>query len=243
MSVGIVYTRKGGTGKTTTTSALGEYFSQVRKRPTLLIDLDGQGSLTSIYKVDTSHGTILDVLEERKSIKQVAQEVAPLLFIAPSHKDLYQWEYNESGVQALGKALRGAKSFVTLIDCGPAFTDLSKTALVAGTFLIIPTQPSMNDMLALRSFYDTIVHARQEGIKLPAHVVLTRVQGRTNLHKQAIESVHKSPFHIFKTMISESVVVQEAAVEGRSIVTYRKWHKVARQYMSLGREVEQCLTG
>jgi cellulose biosynthesis protein BcsQ len=72
-------------------------------------------------------------------------------------------------------------------------------------------------------------------------VVLTRVKPMTKLHRQAFAILAGSPFHIFSTKISESVEVQAAADEGKSIVTYNRHHKTAREYCALGEEVAVCL--
>jgi chromosome partitioning protein len=237
-----VYAQKGGTGKTTTTAALGEYFSQVKGWPVLMIDLDGQRSLSAVYDVSGDGGTILDVLNHGASMRSVAREVAPNLFLAPAGAGLYEWDYNEAGVKALGDALKGMRDWLVLIDCGPSFTALSKTALAASTALISPCQPSTNDVLALSQFLSTLDTMAEDGIAPRVlGVVLTRVKPLTKLHRQAFAILAGSPFHIFSTKISESVEVQAAADEGKSIVTYNRHHKTAREYCALGEEVAVCL--
>lgn len=231
-----VLNQKGGTAKTTTAATLMEYFGIVRKRPTLAIDFDGQMSLSRLLNAKDGP-SILDVLEGRVRVGDAAQQRSDTLFLVPAHRDLYKWTFNADGAEALRRVLQGAKDFVTIIDCGPAWTALSQTALAAATYLVIPCQPSVADIMGLQGLWHNI-----HGYDMPSGVVVTRVKGRTRLHRDALAALKKSPFKVFRSMIDDSVVVQEAINEGRSVITYKPTSKVGKQYRALAEEVEKCLT-
>ena len=53
--------QKGGTGKTSTAAAIAQAFTY-KKKDSLLIDFDGQGSASLIYGADTSGGGSYDLI-------------------------------------------------------------------------------------------------------------------------------------------------------------------------------------
>lgn len=248
--VGVFYAQKGGTGKTTLVSTLAEYYSQERGIPTLMLDMDGQRTLSAIYDA-TAGVTIQDVMAGKRTIAQAMQEVKPNLWLVPSSSALYEWTYTEEGVFGLRRLLANTRlaGMLKLIDPAPAFTPLSKTVLAASTFLVIPTQPTANDILSLRSLLLTLQELRGEEIGGESligglnvlGVVINRYSWRFKLHRGGLESIRQSPFSLFKSMIAETVAVQEASNYGASIVTYRPRHKVAEQFRELGEEIAACL--
>lgn len=241
----VVYNQKGGGGKSTTADALATYFSG-KGLSVVVIDLDGQATLSRIMMrgdFDNNAPGMFEVLNGTAKFADILYESRPRLWIAPASTRLFSWQYNEEGVAALRHILEGSRDVVFIIDCSPAWTDLSKTAMAAGTCLIAPCQPTPNDVLGLRGLYDLVQGIRGGMGMGKMRVVVTRYQSRTNLHRNVVELLRRaSPFEVCKTVISESVAVQEAADDGQSIITYRPSHKVAREYVALGREVETWLS-
>lgn len=242
----IVWTQKGGTGKTTSALAMAQYWALEQDQPVLMIDLDGQRTLSAICGVNaTDADSVCAALNGTRPIQRLTRQVGERLFLVPASRGLYRWDYNERGIDALRRALAPVKDRVlTVIDCGPAYSAATKSALATGTCTVIPCPPTVQDLLALKELQTTYAEIQSEHINdrlVVAGVVLTQVRGRCRLHRAARAELEKSPFPLLQTSISQSVYVQEAAGRGQSIIAYRPKHKVAGQYRDLCEEVRQCV--
>jgi cellulose biosynthesis protein BcsQ len=162
----IVANAKGGVGKTTTVANIGARLAEVLTKPVLMIDLDFQGTLSSMSVAGVgwvpspdsdsvaSHlvsGELLPQLIAKTGLSAAGQ---PDLKIIPSFYDLAQAE-NRLMIEWLigdvkddvrfslarilqSPAVRQAFSLI-IIDCAPRFTTSTIQALAAGTHLLIPT--------------------------------------------------------------------------------------------------------
>ena len=241
----VIWTQKGGTGKTTSAIAMAEHWALERGQPVLMIDMDGQRTLSAIYGVKaTDADSVCAALNGTRPIQRLTRQVGKNLFLVPASRGLYDWDYNERGIDALRRELDPVRGRVlTVIDCGPAYSPGTKTALATGTCTVIPCPPTVQDLLALKELQVTYAEIQSEHINdrlIVAGVVLTQVRGRCRLHRAARAELEKAPFPLLQTSISQSVHVQEAAGHGQSIIAYRPRHKVAGQYRALCEEVSQC---
>lgn len=162
----IVANAKGGVGKTTTVANLGARLAEILPKPVLMIDLDFQGTLSSmsIAKPEwvpppgsDSRATHLisgDLRKEDIVNSGTSAAGEPKLKIITAFYDLAQAE-NRILIEWLigdrkkdirfhlsellhGDAVRQAFSLV-IVDCPPRFTTATIQALAAGTHLLIPT--------------------------------------------------------------------------------------------------------
>jgi cellulose biosynthesis protein BcsQ len=236
------YSPKGGVGKTSLSMALAEYLAYVLKLPTLLIDLDGQRTLSGLYGlIDNDKGTILDVLEGRKTLRQVTHEIDENLHVVAASPDLFDWRYNEAGVLAVAQALKAATAWTVIIDCGPSYTDLSKAALVASNAVLPIYQPAPNDVQALQDFIERLAKLRAQGVRLEMPgVVLNRIISRAGLHREAKEMILGAGYPIIGE-ISDSIDIQYAARRGCSLIRYRRNHKAGQECMDFAARVTECL--
>lgn len=162
----IVANAKGGVGKTTTVANIGARLAEVLPRPVLMIDLDFQGTLSSMSVAGV--GWVPPPGSDSVASHLVSSELPPhaiantglsaadqrALKIVPSFYDLAQAE-NRLMIEWLigdikddirfslarvlhNPAIRQAFSLI-IIDCAPRFTTSTIQALAAGTHLLIPT--------------------------------------------------------------------------------------------------------
>lgn len=155
-----VLSLKGGVGKTVTSAHLASAFAQ--QRPTLLCDLDPQGSASNYFQADQNHSenaAIDSVLLNATPLKDALLEVRPNLQIAPAGFALSEAEarlpHLPGGDLKLQRALRQYHetlnaeaetkkekkrdaSLVTLIDCPSSWGALVRNAILAASHLIIP---------------------------------------------------------------------------------------------------------
>ena len=243
----VVYTGKGGTGKTALSINLANYFASLGI-PVILIDGDGQRSASMLCRVPQDRRTMYEVLERENKItlRDILREISPNLWLAPGSNKLWGWRYNADGANALRRVLTGAKGFLRIIDSGPAWTDLSEAAVETADRLICPMQPSTDDIVATHQLLTMLLNDNGWQHSLKANqvgMVFTRVRKRTNLHRTALARADQIPYHVFNTQIYESIAVQEASDKGKAIVTHNPRHQVAQQYATLAQEIAAWTIG
>ena len=155
-----VLSLKGGVGKTVTSAHLASAFAQ--SRPTLLCDLDPQGSASNYFQADqnqSENAAINSVLLDATPLQNALLEVRPNLQLAPAGFALSEAEarlpHLPGGDLKLQRALRGyheslsaeaeskkdkkrEASTVVLIDCPSSWGALVRNAILAATHLMIP---------------------------------------------------------------------------------------------------------
>ena len=158
-----VLSLKGGVGKTVTSAHLAAAFAQ--QRPTLLCDLDPQGSASNYFQADQNQredgdsAAIDSVLLNALPLQNALLEVRPNLQLAPAGFTLSEAEarlpHLPGGDLKLQRALRQyhewqnaeaetkkekkrEASLVALVDCPSSWGALVRNAILASTHLIIP---------------------------------------------------------------------------------------------------------
>lgn len=168
-----ILNQKGGQGKTTTTAETGAELAangvQVRA-----IDADGQDGGLSVLLPPQWHDVPLeerwelaDVLSGRCTLDQATwPTVIPGLYVVPASEAVKrfgrdpgdpgrEWTLNEA--ISTSKRIFGA----TLIDCPPNLGDVTLTALVAATNIIIPVKAGGLDLKGVSQLNRILILVRQ----------------------------------------------------------------------------------
>jgi len=153
-----VANQKGGVGKTSTTINLAGALARKGKK-TLLVDLDPQGSLTEyFFELTSLPYTSYDVLVERKFVKPLP--LGDFIDIIPANIDLAAAEIllptMSNSDKRLSLVLKNYKYDYCLIDCPPSLGHLTKNALTASDFIIIPVSTDLMAQRALKLIMNTI---------------------------------------------------------------------------------------
>mgnify|MGYP001232363850 FL=1 len=167
---------KGGSGKTTTSAHLAQYFALQGYR-TLAIDLDPQASMSALFgyqpELDlTGNDTLYGAIrydEERVPLSQVIRKTYfDGLDIVPGNLELQEFEHTTP--QHLARRAEGstddlfftrvqqaiasveANYDVVVIDCPPQLGYLTLSALCAATSVIVTVHPQMLDVASMSQF-------------------------------------------------------------------------------------------
>ena len=194
-----VANQKGGVGKTTTAVNLSSCVAALGKK-VLIVDLDPQGNTTSglgmevddksIYEVIMGRMKLTDVMEETefKNLSIAGSDVR----LANAELELVEVEKREYRLKTAVQSVQQDFDFI-FIDCPPSLGLLTINALGAADSVLIPIQCEYYALEGVASLMNTISrvkktinpHLEIEG------VLLTMLDGRTNLGLQVVDEVKK----------------------------------------------------
>ena len=243
-----VANQKGGVGKTTTAINLGAALA-LDEHPTLLIDLDPQGSTTTGLGMRAAGitGTTYELLIEGRAAGDVVQHTAiEGLDLLPASRDLVGAEVElvalperEHRLQEALASVRGRYAFV-LIDCPPSLSLLTVNALRAADGVLVPLQCEYYALEGLSALLDTIGRVRETlNSRLALEgLLLTMFDRRNSLARQVEEEVrHHFGDQVFRAVIPRNVRVSESPSHGMPVVQYDPNSRGATAYRALAREL------
>lgn len=251
-----VSNQKGGVGKTTTAVNIAAALAQ-DGLGVLLIDMDPQGNASTALSITHHEGDlgIYDVLIDERPLIRVVQECPDVrgLWCAPSTVDLAGAEIELVGLShrerrlrqvieqlyaALDRSRRPTPDYV-IIDCPPSLGLLTLNALVAADEVLVPIQGEYYALEGLTSLMRTIslVQDSMNPKLTVGAILLTMVDGRTNLAAQVAEEVRRHfPGQVLRSTIPRSVRLSESPSYGQTVMTYDPTGTGALSYRSAARE-------
>ena len=226
-----VANQKGGVGKTTTALNLSAALA-LKKRKTLLIDLDPQGSASSGLGISSKNG-IYQALMHKNPLKTLIHSTKlPYLHIVPANTDLAGAEIelvNEvDRVFFLKKILNHHDikflnyEFI-LIDTPPSLGLLTLNALSASNVFIVPLQCEYYALEGLSRLLETAREVKERwntSLKLQG-ILLTLFDARNSLSYRVEQEVRRHfGEQVFQTIVPRNVRLSEAPSFGQTIFQY-----------------------
>ena len=247
--------QKGGVGKTTTTVNLGIGLAKEGKR-VLVIDADPQGDLTTCLgwkNGDELQTTLADLMNKTLPERPIGKGEGILhheegVDLLPSNLELSAMEMNLVNAMSRELTLKNCLKEIKkdyeyiLIDCMPSLGMITVNALAAADSVMIPVQAQYLPAKGMTQLVQTIGKVQRTlnpDLRIDG-IVLTLVDGRTNLAKQTLHILRNqygNRMKIYSSQIPVAVKAAETSFQGKSIYAYDKNSSVAKAYENLTKEV------
>ena len=247
--------QKGGDGKTKTTFNLEVALAHAGKR-ILLVDSDPQGDLTTyigIHDPDNIPATLSTLMERSIKDEDINSKEAILkhdegIDLIPSNLELSSMEVSLVNAMSREFTLRNCLSDIkdkydyVLIDCMPSLGMITINALACADKVIIPVQSEFLAEKGMSHLMNTVLKVRKQinpNLKVGG-ILLTMVDGRTNLSKDIaneLRSTYGTVFKLYDNQIPRGVKAAESSRMGESVLSYDSSSKVAQSYIDFAKEV------
>lgn len=247
-----VLNHKGGVGKTSSVANIGEALSRKGKR-VLLIDLDAQANLTSLFasrmEEEIGKGSILSAFREAITpggkTHLPRYKVREGLYLTPSVLELAGLDMilssamgREYILKRLLDEVRGDFDFI-LLDTPPSLGIIVYNSLIAADEVLVPLTPETLPYMGLttiENLCETISSSLSLSVGITG-VFFTRVE-KGSLQSIVMDEVKKKyGKRVFSTLIRKNISVAQAPLAGESLFDYAPKSNAAEDYRRLSEEI------
>ena len=251
MRVVAIANQKGGCGKTTTAVNLSACLG-IQDNRVLLVDLDPQSHATvALTDPENLEGPgVAAVLSGTAAPRDAVFPVGQGLDMLRSSPELDNLESDlitdPGGRLRLTNTLReAARSYdFTIIDCPPNTGPLTRAALAASDFLLLPVETSYFALYGVGRMLRLVRDEEsRRGTTLAYGVLLTLFDRRTAHAREVLRQLQDHfRERLFNTVVAVNVALREAASHGRPITEYRRRSRGFEHHMELSKELMVVLS-
>ncbi|MEV8107092.1 ParA family protein [Streptomyces sp. NPDC088135] len=240
--------QKGGVAKTTTTLHLGGTLAAAGRK-TLLVDLDGQGNLTTGLKLDrlnprgelTLARAMLDGCD-REAARTLVRRHSENLWVIPSALDLFTLPRHLHSARSSEERLSWVLELLEddfdhcLVDCRPALDVDTDNVLRWADHVLIPVDVDEFSIEALELLLGQVQTLAAETRMPQPHyrgLVINRIDKPfSKFHQKVYDALHALPLPVVGE-IPLRTVVAEAKNKGMTLAQYEPKADVTRMFHDL----------
>lgn len=227
-----IFNFKGGTGKSTTALNLGASLA-TSKRQVLVIDLDGQRTLSFGLGLDGQQPTALEWLSEGKASPLLTE--VKNLWLIPGDLGMFQIKAESDLFTPALSKLTGFD--ICLMDCSPGLSAASVQAILTSDRILIPV---ICEPAVLKGLSEAVQLIREERPDVPIDVVRVRYRPRLVITKEAEELLTEAAgelgYRLLNTVVPDNIAVAEAIAHSLPVTSYSSRSSGAKAYKSLAKE-------
>jgi chromosome partitioning protein len=229
-----IWNLKGGTCKSTTAINLGASLAR-SKYKVLLIDLDGQRTLSFGLGMDGAEPTVLEWLDG--TIQPLETGVKNLLVIPG---DIGMFRLSDASFTKSLKGLIPLEIDVILMDCPPNLGVSSVEAILNSDRVLLPT---LCEPASLKGLSEALELIRGESPDKPVDVLRSRYKRTLVLTREAddllIAGAEDLSYRLIHTTVPENISVAESIAQQHPVTEYAPDSAGALAYKSLAKEVSK----
>jgi len=234
-----IINQKGGVGKTTTTVNIGSGLSRMNKK-VLIIDLDPQAHIATCLSSGTATKDMYSLIVESADIKECVKPLGKNLDIISSDEDLLEaekWLLGQKTKETiLKKKLQGLSGYdYVLIDCPPSLGILTINALMFANEAFIPVSTDFLGMSGLKAVAKLIKNINSDfdhNVRI-TKIVPTMYDMRSKHSTQVLNELKNEFYELVSDPIRSNTKLKEAPKFGKSIFSYDKNSRGAKDYQKL----------
>lgn len=242
MEVVALYSNKGGVGKTTTAVNLA-YLAARDGLPTLLVDLDAQGSATFYFRIQPKlkrkakglSSANQAVLDSVRSTIYDRLDVLPADFSNRNLDLVYdKQKHRRRRLKDMLSAFERDYALIVL-DCPPSINVLGENILTAAGHVLVPLIPTT---LSLRA-HEQLVAFQQEN-EYPTgstHIFFSMVDKRKKMHEDLMVQARKMFSSVLDSPIPALAQVEQMGTCREPLPAFAPRSAAARAYTGLWNEI------